>query len=665
MSQTDVLVDAEEEHGSVLRCRGIWRWVVIGLTLAGVAITISQVFYWNPFGSGMLRNTFLYFVLACFLPIVFLAFPMRPAQHDRVPWYDALIAAVALAVPAWFGLNAENIINEGWDYGGPTTALVASFVLWAVVLEALRRTAGLVVTLIAGAFSVYPLFASQMPLDFLTGIQFDLEGTARMHAMGVDSILGLPLQTAAGILVGFLLFGVVLQSVGGGAFFHDLAQSMLGTRRGGSAKVAVVSSASMGMMSGSAVSNVLTTGPLTIPAMKRSGFSGEYAAGVEATASSGGSITPPIMGTAAFLMVSFVGVPYSEIALAAAIPALLYYIGIFTQVDAYSARRGLRGLKRSELPRFFTTLLHGWPYVTALAALTFLLVVYRREAQAPFIIAAALLVYTMLRPTDRLGPRGVADVVFKAGRTIGEILGIIAGVGLIIGGLSMTGVSLSLARELVSAVGGSVVLILIAGAVTSFVLGMGMTVSAVYVLLAIVMAPALVTLGIDPIAAHLFVIYWATVSYITPPVALASFAAAGIAGTKPMKTSLTAMRLGMVKYVIPFCFAANPALVAQGTASEIAVTLVFAIVGVFVMACAFEGYAIGLERHLHPVTRIIGVPAGALILAPEVTSSLIGLAVVVVLAVVTKVLPPRDGTPRKEADAPDAEPNPADAVTAS
>src|SRR5690606_32703024 len=173
-----------------------------------------------------------------------------------------------------------------------------------------------------GVFSVYPLFASQMPIDFLTGIQFDIQGAARMHAMGVDSILGLPLQTAAGILVGFLLFGVVLQSVGGGAFFHDLAQSMLGTRRGGSAKVAVVSSASMGMMSGSAVSNVLTTGPLTIPAMKRSGFSGEYAAGVEATASSGGSITPPIMGTAAFLMVSFVGVPYSEIAIAAAIPAL-------------------------------------------------------------------------------------------------------------------------------------------------------------------------------------------------------------------------------------------------------------------------------------------------------------------------------------------------------
>lgn len=648
MTETNVLIEAEEEHGSVARCRGVWRWVVIALTLVGIAITISQVFYWNPFGSGMLRSTFLYYVLGAFLPIVFLAFPMRASHIHAVPWYDVVLAAAALGVPVWFGLNAENILNQGWDYGGPTTALVASFALWALVLEALRRTAGLVVTLIAGAFSIYPLFASQMPLDFLTGIEFDLSGAARMHAMGVDSILGLPLQTAAGILVGFLLFGVVLQSVGGGAFFHDLARSMLGTRRGGSAKVAVVSSASMGMMSGSAVSNVLTTGPLTIPAMKRDGFSGEYAAGVEATASSGGSITPPIMGTAAFLMVSFVGVPYSEIAIAAAIPALLYYLGIFTQVDAYSARRGLRGVTRAELPKFLITLLRGWPYVAALAALTFLLVVYRREAQAPFIIAAALLLYTMVRPKDRLSPRGLADVIFKSGRTIAEILGIIAGVGLIIGGLSMTGVSLSLARELVSAVGGNVVLILIAGAITSFVLGMGMTVSAVYVLLAIVMAPALVTLGIDPIAAHLFVIYWATVSYITPPVALASFAAAGIAGTKPMQTSLTAMRLGMVKYVIPFCFAANPALVAQGAVSDIAITLVFALVGVFVMACAFEGYAIGLERRLHPVTRIIGVPAGALILAPELLSSLIGLGIVVALVVVTRILPPRGGTPADE-----------------
>ncbi|GAB2740064.1 TRAP transporter permease [Nocardioides pakistanensis] len=627
--------------GTTRARRGPWRVVVVALTVAGIALTISNVFYWNPFGGSLLRNEFLYYVMAAFLPIVFIAFPAHRSAAAKVPWYDAALAAVMFGTAAWFGLNTENIINQGWDYGGPTIALVLSFVLWALVLEALRRTAGLVVTGIALLFSAYPLFAGQVPIGFLQGIQFDLEGAARMHAMGVDSILGLPLQTAASILIGFLLFGVVLQKTGGATFFHDVAQSLFGTARGGSAKVSVASSATMGMMSGSAVSNVLTTGPLTIPAMKRSGFSGKYAAGVEATASSGGSITPPIMGTAAFLMVSFVGVPYSTIALAATIPAVLYFLGIFTQVDAYAARKKLRGLPRAELPRLVPTVVGGWPYLAALVGLTALLVIYRREAQAPFIVVAVLLVVAMVRRRDRLQPGRIGGIAFDAGRTIAEILGIIAGVGLIVGGLSMSGVSLSLARELVNAVGGSVILILVAGAVTSFVLGMGMTVSAVYVFLAIVMAPALVQLGIDPIAAHLFVIYWATVSYITPPVALASFAAAGIAGTRPMATSLTAMRLGMVKYVIPFCFALNPALVGQAPMADIAITFVMAVLGVITMACAFEGYGIGIERTLHPVVRLLGLVAGAAMLAPELVSSLLGLAVAVVLAVVSRLLPQR------------------------
>lgn len=630
------------------RCGGPWRWVVIALTVAGLAITVSQVFFWNPFGRSLLTNEFLYLALAAFLPIVFLACPLRKGSAARLPWYDVALAAVALAVPAWLGMHGEDIINQGWDYAAPATGVAAAYALWALVLEALRRTAGLVVTCIAGLFSLYPLFAGQVPIYFLQGIQFDLPGAARMHAMGVDSILGLPLQTAAEILIGFLLFGVVLQTTGGGAFFHDLSRSLLGTSRGGSAKVSVASSASMGMMSGSAVSNVLTTGPLTIPAMRRNGFSGRFAAGVEATASTGGSVTPPIMGTAAFLMVSFVGVPYREVALAAAIPAFLFYLGVFAQVDAYAARRGLRGERRADLPRFLPTLAKGWPYIAALAALMVLLVTYRREAQAPFIVVTALLLLAFLRRNDRLTGRKLAEVVFRSGRTIAEIIGIIAGVGLIIGGLSMAGVSLSLARELVNAVGGNVVLILIAGAVTSFVLGMGMTVSAVYVLLAVVMAPALVQMGIDPIAAHLFVIYWATVSYITPPVALASFAAAGLAGTRPMATSITAMRLGMVKYVVPFCFALNPALIGRASAVDIVVALAFGIVGVVVMSCAFEGWAIGIGRRLHPLVRVLGVVAGAAIVAPELVSSLVGVAVTAALGLVTWLMPAREPSPAEE-----------------
>ncbi|TCP57018.1 TRAP transporter 4TM/12TM fusion protein [Tamaricihabitans halophyticus] len=622
------------------RCNTFWRTVVIAFTVLGVALTVCQVFFWQPFGISMLRHQFLYFVLAFFLSLVFLIYPARKSATGGVPWYDVLLFLASIVVNVYFGYNTEKIINFGWDYASPPLAVVFSFALWALVLEALRRCAGVAVTVIAGVSSIYPLFAEVIPIGFLQGIAFELDSAAQMHAMGTVSILGLPLQTAGSILIGFLLFGAALRYTGGATFFYQLAQSLLGGSRGGPAKVSVLSSGTLGMLSGSAVSNVLTTGPMTIPAMKRAGFPGKYAAGIEATASSGGTITPPIMGAAAFLMVSFVGVPYAEIALAAAIPAFLYFLGIFLQVDAHAGSTKLRGMPRAELPRFLPVLGGGWPYLLALFGLIALLVVYRNESQAPFIIVAALLLVSVLKRADRLTLRGFLDLVFGAGKTIAEIIGIIAGVGLIVGGLSMSGVSLSLARELVAVVGGSLVLMLIAGAVTSFVLGMGMTVSAVYVFLAIVLAPALVELGVNPIAAHLFVIYWATVSYITPPVALASFAAASIAGTKPMQTSLTAMRFGMVKYVIPFCFALNPVLVGQGGFGEVVFAFGMAILGVWLMACSFEGWLVGVGRRMHWVARLLGGLAGFAMLAPETTSSLLGLAAGIVVAAVTRLAPP-------------------------
>ena len=611
-----------------------WKIVIVALTVAGVLLTASQVFFWTPFGRTLLTNEYLYLILAIFLPIIFITRPVTNNTRGPLPWYDIVLAGLVMALNLFFAVNAQNIINFGWDYAGPYISIVLAYAHWLITLEALRRAAGLVVTILAGAFSLFPLITSSVPVPFLQGLEFDLNGTAMMHVMGTESILGLPLQTAAGILIGFLLFGVVLQRTGGAEFFNDFAQSIFGTQRGGAAKVSVVSTTAFGMMSGSAVSNVLTTGPMTIPAMIRSGFKPRYAAAVEATASSGGSVTPPIMGAAAFLMVAFVGVPYVEIAIAAIIPALLYYVGIFVQVDAYAAKSSLKGIPRAELPKLWPVIKLGWPYIAALGGLMFILIVYQREAQAPFVLVAAILAYAMLRRRNRVTPRGVFDLFHTAGQTIAEIIGIIAGVGLIIGSLSMTGVSLSLSSELVNLVGGNVGLMLIAGAAVSFILGLGMTVSAVYVLLAIVLAPALVALGIDPIAAHLFVIYWATVSYITPPVALASFAAAGIAGTKPIPTSLTSMRLGMVKYIIPFAFALNPALVAQADFVTVLTSLGLSLIGVIIMACGFEGYAIGIEKRFGVVARIIAVVAGFMIMLPEPITSIAGLAVSVVLGLI-------------------------------
>lgn len=622
------------------RITPLWKTVIVILTVVGIFLAMNQAFFWDAFGVVILTNSYLYFILACFLPIVFLLFPASKVLRSKpLPIYDVALAAITFVVCVYFGFKGENIVTNGWDksLSYPTITLVFSFILWAIVLEALRRTAGLVVTIIALVFSLYPLFALGVPIPFLQGIPYNLQDTARIHAMGVDSILGLPLQTAASILVGFLLFGVALQHTGGATFFYELAMAAFGRFRGGSAKVSVVSSAFMGMMSGSAVSNVLTTGPMTIPAMKKSGFTGRYAAGVEATAATGGTITPPIMGTAAFLMVSFVGVSYTEIALAAAIPALLYYLGIFVQIDSFSAKAGLKGMPKNQLPNGLTVTLKGWPYLVALTGLVVLLVVQKNESQAPYWIVGFLLVVAIFLKEHRLTVKSFVNFLFASGKTIAEIFGIIAGVGLIVGGLSMTGVSLSLARELINLVGDNLFLILIAGAVTSFVLGMGMTVSAVYVFLAIVMAPALTGMGINPIAAHLFVIYWATVSYITPPVALASFAAANIAGTPPMSTSLTAMRLGAVKYIVPFAFVLNPALVAQeSTAVEILYTLALAVVGIFFLGCAFEGWFIGVARRLNLVMRILLALSGVMTLVPNNTIAVIGLVAGVLCGVVSR-----------------------------
>lgn len=658
---TGTVAPARERSPMIIR---FWRAVALVMTVAGIAVVLSQVFLWNPFGPTMLTNQFLYVVLAFFLSQVFIYFRWRkptksaavlaaeehPDHVDpdsvaqdstfAVPWWDALLFVGTAAMCLYLAIRAEDIVNLGWDVEAPAHIEVLSYLLWAIVLEALRRTAGLVVTLIALAFSLYPMVSASIPFPVLQGVQYDSTSAAVRHSLGVDSILGLPLQTAAVILVGFLIFGVTLQRIGGADFFVDVARAIFGRSRGGSAKVAVASSAGMGMMSGSAVSNVLTTGPMTIPAMKRAGYPKTYAAGIEATAAAGGSITPPIMGTAAFLMVSFLGIPYSEVAIAAAIPAFLYYLGIYIQVDAHAAGHDLRGEAKHLLPRMWPTVKAGWPYIFAIALLTFLLVVRKDEAQAPFITVAAMLLIAFVRPADRLRLRGLRDIVVASGRAVAEITGIIAGVGLIVGGLSMSGVSLSLARELVAVVGDNVLLILVAGALTSFILGMGMTISAVYVFLAIVMTPALVALDVNPVAAHLFVIYWAAASYITPPVALAAFAAANIAKSHPMATGFMAMRLGAVKYIIPFCFALNPALVAQASLGQVALALVLAIVGVFVMGSGFEGWMPFVERRLGVVTRVIAVGAGLCLLLPETTTHVAGLALSIALAVFLRLRPP-------------------------
>jgi TRAP transporter 4TM/12TM fusion protein len=390
------------------------------------------------------------------------------------------------------------------------------------------------------------------------------------------------------------MFGAVLQYTGAAHFFNNIAFAMFGGVRGGPAKVSIFASGLMGSVSGSVVSNVLTTGVVTIPAMKRIGFSPAYAGGVEACASTGGVLMPPVMGATAFVMASFLGVPYVTVALAALVPSLVFYLGLFIQIDGYAARRRLKGLPRDELPSIAKTYAEGWHYIIVFVLLVWMLLVMQQEAIAPFYATALLLVINQFSKRYRLNWKKLGVLIEGICGALGELAALLAGVGLIIGSLSVTGLAGTLANDLVYIAGNNIYVLLVMGAITSFIFGMGMTITACYIFLAIVLAPPLVAAGFDPVAVHLFMMYWGMVSFITPPVALASFVAAGIAKAAPMAVGFQSVRLGSTMYFVPFFFVLNPALILRGSPAEIAVVVATAAVGIAFIASALEGYLVGV-----------------------------------------------------------------------
>ncbi|MBN8199883.1 TRAP transporter permease [Bacillus sp. NTK034] len=623
---------------NVERLNKVLKIIVVVFTIIGLLLSINMLFYLELFGFNPIQNSYLYYILACFIPISFLIFPAKKGQ--KVKWFDYIFAPVSLCILIYFGLNGERMILEGWEWTAPPIATYFSIVIWVLLLEALRRTGGLVLSIVCFLISLYPLIATSVPVSFLQGQSYDFLTIARNHIMSSNSVLGIPLITVGNLILGFLVFGVVLTHSGGGDFFFKLAQSLFGRYRGGEAKVAIVSSAFFGMLSGSAISNVITTGAMTIPAMKKSGYKPHYAGAIEAVASTGGSITPPIMGSAAFIMASFLAIPYYEIALAAAIPALLYYMGLIVQADGYAAKNNLKGLPKEKIPSLLQTLKSGWYYLFALVLLVVFLVVLNSEGQGAYYASLVLLIIAMINKSTRMNKKQLFNMIVDIGKVLAEIVCIIAGVGFIVGALSATGVSFSFSRELVAAAGDSMILILIGGAITSFILGMGMTVSAVYVFLAIIMAPALVTIGVDPVAAHLFVVYWATVSYITPPVALAAFAASGIAKASPMKTGFTAVRLGIVTFLVPFFFVYQPALIGRGDPLEIVTSVISALIGVFILASALEGYLVGIGRLQNYFVRLLVLISGLCMLIPGLMTDIIGLTTALLILFSHKFIKP-------------------------
>jgi TRAP transporter 4TM/12TM fusion protein len=628
MTQEQVSAEASEiteklekfQEPGQKRLSGLVYWISLIYGGFGILVAINQTFGFNAFGFILIDNSYYYLLIAIFMSMAFLILPAVKRHNDHVPLYDWALFVLTNATALYLSYHGGEMVEKGWDTIAPTEPTVVAAVMCILALEAVRRAGGLILFGVCLTFFTFPLWTDYAP-GFLWGIGKTPEELVRAYAMGFESIVGVPMRVAGNILIGFLVFGSALVVTGGGEFFMNFAAALLGKSRGGPAKVAILSSGFFGSLSGSVISNVVTTGQLTIPTMKKAGYSPAYAGAVEACASTGGTLMPPVMGAVAFIMAEFLNIPYGEIVIAAAVPSIMFYVALLLQVDCHAAVHGLKGQPAEEIPSLWQTFKDGWYYLFSLALLVYLLVVARLELYAPYYATIALIVATMIfRKKNRFNLQQFKELIVESTKTISNIVAILAGVGVIVGSLAFTGVGGAFSRELVGIAGDNLWLLLAMGAITSFLLGMGVTVSACYIFLAIVMGPALIEFGLDPIASHLFILYWGMLSYITPPVALAAVAASVIAGSKQMETAFTAMRLGSIKFILPFILVLTPALILRGDSIPVMVITVSAVsVAVILMATGFEGYLYGVGRVGWPIRILLFIGAAGF-LYPDFTS---------------------------------------------
>jgi TRAP transporter 4TM/12TM fusion protein len=632
---------AIDEGPSQKRLDGVPGTAVGVLAFVGILASIIQTFPIVPLTWLPNSNSFFYMILGIFLAASFLAFPLKRSMANMAPnILDWMFAAVSLGCSLFFAYYAVTIISQGWDMTAPLLASVLGGILCLLSIEGARRAAGGPLAGVCLFFGVYPLFADHMPGIFW-GNAFSLQELAAAHAMGPESIIGLPFRTVAELLFGYIVFGVALAVTGGGEFFIGLAMKLLGRTRGGTAKVSIFASALFGSLSGSPVSNVVTIGTFTIPAMKKSGYPGTFACAIEACASTGGALMPPVMGAAAFIMASFLSVPYIEVAMAAIIPSYLFYFTLFMQADCYAAATKMKGVAAEDIPSAREVMRTGWVFAAALLVLIYVLLFLRLEIYAPWYATLVVIVGGLCDPLYRSKILQFRKFFIDNGHTLGQLVSILAGVGMVVGALAITGVGSAFARELVQYAHGNVYLLLFFGALTSFILGMGMTVSACYILLAIVLAPALIQAGLNPMASHMYIMYWGILSAITPPVAVAAIAAAAIGKADSVETGFTAMRLGCVLFIVPIFFALNPVLVGQGTVPETIEAVGSASISVIFLSCALSSYLYFVGKITTPYR--IALAIGALILLyPSITTDIIGSVICFAVWLVAYFVHPRD-----------------------
>jgi TRAP transporter 4TM/12TM fusion protein len=541
------------------------------------------------FGFAVYREQFLALVLGLTLSTCYLTVTVRRRETQRLAWYDAVAAFVGLAVAIWMSWYWERLLAAVGDQ--TNEVLILGVIVVFLVMEGLRRVTGLPLFIVVVVFIAYALVGDKVPGE-LKALPVSLRQLMTYLAFDPTSVFGTPFTIGAQVVVIFIFLGQLLLKTHGGEFFTDLAMATMGRQRGGAAKVAVVASALFGSISGSATSNVASTGVLTIPLMRSTGYSAVEAGAIEAVASTGGQFMPPIMGAAAFLMAEFLEIAYSKVVVAAIVPALLYYFAVFVQVDLLAARRGIDVVEQ-KIPRTRTVLKDGWHFIVPFALLLYVLFELLRSAQEAAVWATgAIIVLGMVFPYKgaRLRPWQIVEAFIETGRISVELLLILGGAGFVIGVLNVTGLGFALTFFLIHLGGNSEILLLIIAACACIVLGMGMPTSGVYVLLAALIAPALVQVGVQQLAAHMFILYFGMMSMITPPIALAAFAAAALSKADAMTIGFTAMRLGWVAYIIPFLFVFAPSLLLIGSTYDIVLNIATAVIGVYVISVAALGY---------------------------------------------------------------------------
>jgi len=585
------------------------RFLLCSLTLVGAAWAgeLHVLFH-----IAFFKEQYLGLFLGLALPAVFLSVKARSRElGNRVPWHDYLLALAGTAVGGYVALWYPTIAYQLGILTPDKVWLGAITIL--LVLEATRRLVGWSLVILSGIFIFYAKFAYLLPgIFYAKGSSW--ERIASYLYLDSSALLGLPLSVAASIVVAFILFGQALYAVEGDKFLTDLALIAMGRYRGGPAKVSVFSSSLFGTVSGSAVSNVVVDGAITIPMMKRTGYPSHIAAAIEAVASTGGQIMPPVMGVAAFLIAEFLNIPYGEVALGAVIPACLYYLALFAQVDLEAAKLGLVGLRRSELPRFRGVMQRGWVFIVPLAVLVYALMIAVWEAGKAG-MAAVIVTFLVgaIQKETRPSLANVFNAVVDTGRTLLDIVVISGVAGFVIGALQLSGLAFKMSLILTTLAGGNALLLLVLTAVVCIILGMGMPTAVIYIMLAVLVGPTLVQLGVDPLGAHLFLFYFGMLSMITPPVCLATYAAASLARSDFWKAGWVGVRLGIVAYVVPFIFAFHPALLLKGPIVGIIVAVGSAILGVALMSIGLAGF---LFRPLGWFARATAMLAGLALIPP-------------------------------------------------